>query len=197
MLCYRNSFASTHFIQVLQKAKATFFQDKKVNNIVFINRPQHSYERWNLFWKVISQRAAVTGGVLFSFRWKRNQLPSVWLLLRSSHVPGVSSCVDLKRESYPVLTEPRVGYPGQHKLLWTQKGIWSLYVGLLLNSDSAILKGITADAKIFFLEELRRQTERGWGRVGEKQRSEKGTVGFSGKRQSLIKKIPLRNMCHS
>lgn len=44
MLCYRNSFASTHFIQVLQKAKATFFQDKKVNKIVFINRPQHSYE---------------------------------------------------------------------------------------------------------------------------------------------------------
>lgn len=28
-----------------KKAKATFFQDKKVNKIVFINRPQHSYEQ--------------------------------------------------------------------------------------------------------------------------------------------------------
>lgn len=66
-----------HFIQVLQKAKATFFPRQKVDKIVFINRPQHSYEQWNLFWKIISQRPVVTEGIFLSFYVKKNKLPSL------------------------------------------------------------------------------------------------------------------------
>lgn len=50
-LCYWKSFAHTQFIQVLQKAKATFSR-KESEQDKFFKQATKPYEQQNLFWKI-------------------------------------------------------------------------------------------------------------------------------------------------